>query len=264
MKINWFVIPALSLCILSSCASTREGPSVGRGIGSAFKGVAHLVLSPFQIAAGVLEGIATVPYLITQDIHEINKGMIDAQAKVTLDDTYETAYGKRIKYVNAKGDTGEILRRMKHATQKFHSILEQYGVKDAENYLLTSIDTAQQYGYTLFAVVKRTPDQIEVIDKYDGKTRRIFNKNDRLFYEPFEKDISGYPLDKVIDWSGMPTDSFKTQKGQAILLTLAANSVINNKVAGDYWGNEKRWIAGAYREITEKKMNRVREKMDVE
>ncbi len=86
------------------------------GLGKAMLGVAQLVLSPLQIAAGLLEGIAAFPYYLSTGLKEINEGMIAANAKVTLDDTYEAAYGKRINAVPESGDTGETFRRMKHAT----------------------------------------------------------------------------------------------------------------------------------------------------
>ena len=156
-----------------------------------------------QIAAGLLEGIASVPFYMSMSVQKINKGMVDAQAKVTLDDTYESAYGKRVAAVPETGDTGEVFRRMKHATDYFQKVLSRYGVRDAGHYILTSIDTANSKGYTLFAVVYRPFDTITVIDKYDGKTLRTFTKEDRLYYEPFERDSRGRSLDTVIDWAGM-------------------------------------------------------------
>jgi hypothetical protein len=53
----------------------------------------------------------------------------------------------------------------------------------------------------------------------------------------------------VIDWAGVPRTTIKTQKGQAILMTLAANSVIINRRSDSYWDIEKRWIEGDYKSI---------------
>ena len=192
------------------------------------------------------------------------KGMIAANAKITLDDTYEAAYGKRIKAVDPSGDTGEVFRRMKHATEYFQRVLRRYGVHDADNYILTSIDTATGKGYTLFAVVYRPQAEITVKDKYDGSTPRTFSRDDRLYYEPFEKDINGRKLDVIIDWAGMPRDFITTQKGQALMLTMAANSVVNEKKSPEYWDIEKRWIAGEYESIVDEKMSVVRNKMKIE
>lgn len=226
-------------------------------------GLMNLVLSPLQIAAGLLEGIASVPFYLSMSVQKINKGLIDAQAKVTLDDTYESAYGKRISSVPESGDTGEVFRRMKHASEYFQKVLKRYGVKNPEKYILTSIDTANNMGYTLFAVVYRPQDSVIVIDKYDGHTVRTFTREDRLYYEPFEKDAQGRPLDTVIDWAGLARDTFATQKGQAVLLTMAANAVVNEKRSPEYWENERCWIAGDFLPIVEQKMNGVRNKMKI-
>jgi hypothetical protein len=61
----------------------------------------------------------------------------------------------------------------------------------------------------------------------------------------------------------MPRDFITTQKGQALMLTMAANSVVNEKRTPDYWDIEKRWIAGEYEAIVEQKMNSVKNKMKI-
>ncbi|MEE8499743.1 MAG: hypothetical protein V3S27_04150, partial [Kiloniellales bacterium] len=71
----------------------------------------------------------------------------------------------------------------------------------------------------------------------------------RSYYKPYERDARGQPLDVVIDWAGVPRTTIKTQKGQAILMTLAANSVIINRRSDSYWDIEKRWIEGDYKRI---------------
>jgi len=254
----------LCLALIASCTATNEsGQRVNTGFGKAMVGVVQLVLSPLQIAAGLLEGIASIPYYLSTNVQEINKGMIAANAKITLDDTYESAYGKRINAVPETGDTGELFQRMKHASEYFQKVLHRYGVPNADNYILTSIDTANAKGYTLFAVVYRPAGAIRVIDKYDGATIRNFESSDRLFYEPYARDVNGKPLDTIIDWAGMPREFFKTQKAQALLLTMAANSVANEKRSPEYWDIEKRWIAGEFQEITEQKMNAVKNKMKI-
>lgn len=259
----------LFLITLVACASPEGGPAgkgdqkAGRGFSVALKGIVQLVLSPLQIAAGLLEGIASIPYYLSTSLQDINKGMIDAQAKITLDDTYESAYGKRISAVPPSGDTGEVFRRMIHATEYFQKVLSRYGVRNADHYILVSIDTANNMGYTLFAVVYRPQPAIRVIDKYDGQTIRNFTRDDRLFYEPFEKDASGKALDMIIDWAGLPRDLILTQKAQALMITMAANAVVNEKRSPDYWEIEKRWIDGDYLAIVEQKMNSVKNKMKI-
>jgi len=246
------VATGVSACLLAACAhGPNGGPNPGHGIEGLFRGVAHLVLSPIQIAAGLLEGVASLPYYASTGLHAINEGMVEAQASITLDDTYEAAYGKRIKDVAEDGNTNERFRRMKHATEYLQKVLSQYGVENSEHYILTSIDTANKQGATLFAVVYRPAKTITVIDKYDGKTVRQFNRSDRLYYEPFKTNARGETLDAIVDWAGVPKEAYQTQKLQAVLLTLAANAIVDGKIRRDYWQTESRWIEGDFRSILE-------------
>ena len=138
-----------------------------------------------------------------------------------------------------------------------------YGVPDPQNYILTSIDTANNQGYTLFAVVYRPTRVISVTDKYDGKTIRNFTSEDRLYYEPFASDTNGKPVDTIIDWAGVPTDQVKTQRQQALLLTLAANAVAEGRKRTDYWDAEKRWIGGQFAAVIKEQEQRVDGKLKV-
>jgi len=261
MKTRIVVIMTAIVIFFACAAPNEQGPSPGHGASSAIQGIAHLILSPLQIAAGLLEGIASVPYFLSTNIHEVNRGMVEAQAQIGLDDTYEAAYGTKLTDVPDSGDTGEVFRRMKHASERFQKVLNAYGVNDSGRYILTSIDTANKEGFTLFAVVYRPEDSIRVFDKYNPAIVRNFSKQDRLFYEPFEKDVSGRMLDEIVDWAAMPREDIKTQKAQAILITLAANSVVEGKKSPDYWEIERRWIDGQFREITSKRLVAVRERM---
>ncbi|EIJ41985.1 hypothetical protein BegalDRAFT_1082 [Beggiatoa alba B18LD] len=256
-------IRLLVLCgVLTACATPNQNaPSVVHGFSSALTGLGILILSPIQIAAGLLEGIAAVPYYMATSTRQINTGLIQAQAKITLDDTYEAAYGKRLADVPDSGETGVVFQRMKHATTFFQQILRQYGVVDSEQYYLTSIDTANEAGYTLLAVVHRPTQSIQVMDKYQPNMVRTFTNTDRLFYEPFQVDSNKRPLDTVIDWAALKTNDLHTQKAQAVLLTLAANAVVSHKQSPDYWQIEKRWIAGEYQVITEQRTRYVGERM---
>lgn len=258
------IVLIISLALVTACATTNSNNTTGKNsLLTVFSGIGHLILSPFQIAAGLLEGIASMPYYLATNIHEINKGLVKAQAKITLDDTYESAYGKRLTKVQDNGDTGEVFRRMKHASQYFQKVLSDYGVSNPERYILTSIDTAKNQGYTLFAVVYRPVNSITVIDKYDRRTVRTFAKKDRLYYEPYWIDSDGNKLDTIIDWAGIPNEYYKTQKAQALLITMAANSVIDKKSSPEYPDIEKQWIAGEFKKIIEEKMNGVKKRMDI-
>lgn len=262
------IATGLSVCLISGCAhgpnaGSNNGPNARHGLAGFFKGIAHLVLSPIQIAAGLLEGVASLPYYASTGLHAINEGMVNAQASITLDDTYEAAYGKRIDQVKPDGETNDKFRRMKHATAYLQKILKQYGVANHQHYILTSIDTANKQGATLFAVVYRSATSITVFDKYDNKTPRKFTSKDRLFYEPFETDINGNSIDTIIDWAGVPLESYQQQKMQAVLLTLAANAIVDSKKRPDYWAIEKRWIAGEHFNILEKQQSKTHQTMNI-
>jgi hypothetical protein len=70
-------------------------------------------------------------------------------------------------------------------------------------------------------------------------------------------------LDTIIDWAGMPRSAVENQKGQAILITMAANSVAHAKRSADYWEAERRWIRGEYKQVTEEKMASASKQMGV-
>jgi hypothetical protein len=260
MKIFFWVV-CCCLFFIVSCATTDK--KVNSGLDGTTSGIMQFNLPPRKIAAGLSQGITSVPYYLSPSLQDINKGLINANAKVTLSDTYEAAYGKHIKAVPENGDTGETFRRMKLATEYFQKILSRQGIPHTGNYILTSIDTANSQGYTLFAVVYRPKDKIKVIDKYDGRTEQAFESNDRLYYEPFKNDITGNELDVIIDWSGLPHDIMFTQKGQALMLTIAANSVINEKRSPDYWAIEKRWIEGDFEAIVKQQVVDFKTKMKI-
>jgi len=108
-----------------------------------------------------------------------------------------------------------------------------------------------------------SPDLVTVIDKYDQRTTRTFHREDRLFHEPFQHGINGEPLDTVIDWAGLPRTATATQKGQALLITMAANAVLEDRRSPDYWEAEKRWLRGDFLQVIEEKSAVVRKHMDI-
>ncbi len=195
------------VCLISACASPKKVTISTEAL------VSVTALSPFQIAAGLLEGIASVPYYLSTDLRAINQGLIQAQAEITLDDTYKLV----------SSDTNLIFKTMKQATSVFQQLLKNKNIYNHHNYILTAINEISGK-YTLLAVIYRTINRIE-----------------------------------VIDWAALSISSIQTQKAQAIFLTLAANSVLNENRKPEYWEIKKRWLAGDAREIVEqrtKDMNR--------
>ena len=243
------IVPSLlAVAVLAGCAPPPHGAhhSAEHGFNAVGTGLGYLVLSPFLIAAGLLEGLASLPWLIGGGVHELNQGMVDAQARATLDDTYRGAYGERLAEVPDDGDPGVVFRRMDDATHQFRRVLTTLGVPDAQHYVLTAVRTADREGYTLYAVVHRVEPRVRVFDKYQPQSLRVLVADGLPYYVPYEFDADGRPLDRVVDWAGVPRTMIATQKGQALLMTLAANSVLRDKRSPDYWQVERRWMAGEH------------------
>lgn len=254
------VIISLSIAaVVAGCAPPRtDGPSPEHGFNTFGEGVGHLMISPLMIVAGLLEGIASLPYFVAADVHEMNRAMVEGGANVNLDRTYRYAYSERMEDVPSSGETGKIFRHLSEATEHFQRVLRGYGVEDPERYVLTGVRTADREGYTLYGLVYRPTESIYV---HDGRTVRQLSPGDRDYYKPYERDANGRPLDVIIDWAGVPRTSIRTQKGQAILMTLAANSVLINRRSDGYWDVERRWVAGEYKQIVAERKRHLDKRM---
>ena len=247
-----FFVVILAVILIAGCVAPRAGePShPAQALGQA---LGYLVVSPVLILVGLLEGISSAPYYIEGDIHAMNAEMEAANTDVTLDQTYQYAYNRRLETVPKSGDTGKVFRHLGEATPYFQNVLKGYGVPDYDRYIITAVRTADREGYTLYGLVYRPTQRIRVRD--DSGRVRTLGPRDRLYYRPHEIDADGAPLDSVIDWAGVPRTTIRTQKGQAILMTLGANAVLINRRSDDYWDAEWRWIDGYHKEIaTERKM----------
>ena len=240
-----------SSLLLTGCAGpgAGRGPDPAHGIETFGEGLVHLMLSPFMIVAGLVEGIAALPYFLGGGGHELNRGLREANANVDLEQTYQYAYDTPLAQVPDDGDTGRVFRDMDEATAHFQKVLRGYGVEDHPRYLLTAIRSADRDGYTLYAVIYRPAGTIRVRDKAHPERILTLGPRDRAYYQPYAEDADGRPLDHVIDWAGVPRTSIRTQKGQAILMTLAANSVLVNRRSDEYWTTESTWVAGGYRDV---------------
>jgi hypothetical protein len=235
------IVAMLTVSLVAGGAVARAAePHPAREFGYV---LGQIVVSPIVMFVGLLEGIASLPYLLEGDIHAMNSAMRASGSRVSLDQTYQYAYHSELASVPKSGDTGRVFRHLGEATQHFQSVLRGYGVEDAGRYVITAIRTADREGYTLYALVYRPTREIRVHDAY-GRLRILSPRDHGDYYRPFETDADGAPLDVVIDWAGVPRTAIATQKGQAILMTLAANSVLINRRSNDYWTAERRWIGG--------------------
>ncbi len=205
-----------------------------------------------QISSSFDAGMAAQPYLVysgtsLEQINEVCK--VDPGIRISLEDTYKSAYGKDLKDTLPSGDTGQSFKNMKEATLYLQKILKDYGRQDYEEYLLTSIDTVRDKGYVLFAVVKRPSRSISVSVTSGGESERQLGGDDPEFYLPYRTDATGNPLDTIVDWAGLPNDCYSTQQSQAILMTLAANQVLKDKIRQDYWTAQEQWLKGNFARV---------------
>jgi hypothetical protein len=205
-----------------------------------------------QIASGFSRGLAAQPYLIYSDtsLEEINEVCeVNPGIRVSIEDTYKSAYGKDFKEVLPSGETGQAFKNMKEATIYLQKILKDHGRSDYEDYLLTSIDTERRKGYVLFAVVQRIERSISVRDAKKPQSEKQMNPTDKEFYLPYQLDSEGKPLDVVVDWAGLPNDCYSSQQSQSILLTLSANQILNEKIRKDYWQAQQQWLNGDFAKV---------------
>ena len=252
-------VAVLVALMTTACVPHRAGemhPAHGLGLG-----LGYLIASPLLILSGLLEGIVTAPYLLNADLHEMNRNMVEADTRVRFDETYQYAYERQLADVPESGDTGMIFRHMIEATTHFQKVIKGYGVEDYQNYLLTAVRTADRDGFTLYAVVYRPVGKIRIVDDYNRT--RFVGPGDKEYYRPILQDAGGRPLDVIIDWAGVPRTTIKTQKGQAILMTLAANSVLINRRSDEYWHAERRWVGGDFEGVVAERKVDIERRMDL-
>ncbi len=237
---------ALSASLLTACAPPRDGSRGPSAVATIGTGIGFLVATPLFIAVSLVEGLSALPYLESADLHEVDREMRASGSQVDIKRTYQYAYQQRLDSVPANGDTGQMFYNMHSATQHFRKVLRGYGIENPQEYLLTAIRTADRQGYTLYAVIHR-PTGVVRISSRTGP--RILHTGQQTYYQPWRINSAGQAQDTVIDWAGVPRKSIGTQKGQAIMMTLAANAVLLNRRSDDYWQIEQRWKRGEHRQI---------------
>jgi hypothetical protein len=207
-----------------------------------------VMMAPFQIVSAIKQGASGLPYLYysNTDLKRLDEACKLIPTRVTINDTYLSAYGIKLADVLPEGETGQKFHDMREASQYFQKTLKDKGVLNPEDYIFTSINTAQKKGYVLFAVVKRSKRAITVVDKYNNKT---IGPEDLAFYQPFQHDIHGNNLDTIVDWAGYPNDCISKQSSQAVLITITANEVMDNALKQGFWDAEKRWVKGDYKKV---------------
>ena len=214
MRKQTSIIILLSISLISACTeSVRSNNTIKQS--NPLDKLENFVPTKLQIASGLLEGIAALPYLLNIPIITINKGLIEAQAEMSLDKTYQSVYGKALAEVPpVSGNTGIPYKGMKQTNKFLKRLLNK-------NYSFTALYNDQ---YILISLINKSK--------------------------------------QVIDWAALPKKYLQTQKAQAILITLAANSILNEKTMPEYKEIETRWLKAA-REIVEQRFEDINRRMGV-
>ncbi|WP_069470140.1 hypothetical protein [Candidatus Marithrix sp. Canyon 246] len=208
------IIILLSIGLISACTESVKPTNTVKQTSSIDK-LENFVPTKLQIASGLLEGIAALPYLLNIPIITINKALIEVQAEISLDKTYQIVYGKTFKEVPpVSGNTGIKYKGIKQTNKFLKKLLN-------EEYSFTALESDQ---YILISLINKSKE--------------------------------------VIDWAALPKKYLQTQKAQAILITLAANSVLNEKTMPKYKEIETRWVKSA-REIVEQRFDEINQRMGV-
>jgi hypothetical protein len=257
------------LLLLAGCAAGPNGQLAAETFG---RGLANLVLSPFMIAAGILQGLAFLPYTLGTGLTELNRALLQAQA-VPLDASYRATFGVSIDDQRVDQTSGEVRgeaglygryrpQAIMEANRAFQRLLVSQGMPEerARHYVLAgNYAYAWSRGQILLAVTYRHPGgaPIRVTAKETGIVT-TFRSDQRAWHEPYERDVNGQVIDEVIDWTAMEYKLLRRDKIVATLMVLAAEAVKSGKRSADYWGAERRWRAGETAQLVRESMARVK------
>ena len=151
MKKQTSIIILLSISLISACTESVKPNNTVKQSNSIDK-LENFVPTKLQIASGLLEGIAALPYLLNTPIITINKAFIEAQAEISLDKTYQSVYGKALTEVPpVSGNTGILYKGMKQTNKFLKRLLN-------ENYSFTALYNDQ---YILISLINKSKQIID-------------------------------------------------------------------------------------------------------
>jgi hypothetical protein len=259
----------LALTLMGTGCASYDGRT---GMETFGRGMLNLVLSPLMIASGLAQGLAFLPYTLGTGLGELNKALLQANA-VSLDDSYKATFGVSITDQHVDQKTGDVYGQeglygrfkpeaIVEANRAFQRLLVAQGMKEepARNYTLTgNYRYAWSRGQILLAVVYRHPgaQPFRAAAKQTGIVT-TFRPDQRGWYEPYQRDVSGQAIDEVIDWAAMEYALLRQDKLVATLMVLAAEAVKSGKRAPDYWTAERRWQAGETAAILQESADKVK------
>lgn len=258
-----------AIFLLQGCAH----PYAERGMETFARGMANLVLAPFMIVGGLLQGLAFLPYTIGIALDDLNRSLREAQA-VTLDDSYRATFGvASLDDPRVDKRTGEVAgesfgfgqhrpEAMLEATRAFQRLLISQGMPEerARHYAVVGDYThTRTQGHLLVAVVYRHTgmEPIRVRAKQTGIVATLRPEH-MAWRSAYQQDVNGLVIDEVIDWTGIEYAALKRDRVVATLMAIAAESVKSGKRSPEYWEIERRWIAGQSTRIISESAEKVR------
>jgi hypothetical protein len=266
------VAAVLSILTVSCAAPNGAGPDGRLAMRTFGHGVLNLMLSPVMIVAGIAQGIAFLPYTVGMGLNELNRALLQANA-VSLDDSYKATFGVSMTDRQVHQNTGDVYGQeglygrykpeaLFEANRAFHRLLASQGMPEetaAKYVLVGNYSHAWSRGHILLAVVRRHngPEPFRVAGKQTNMMTTL-RPDQRGWYEPYERDVDGRPIDEVLDWAGMEYALLRQDKVVATLMVLAAEAVKADRRAPDYWMAERRWLAGDTATVMQESVDKVK------
>jgi hypothetical protein len=249
-----------SVFVLSSCAAPNYPAYQGaeRGMQTFGTGLGNLILAPFMIVAGLLQGLAFLPYTVGLALDDLNRALLEAHA-VSLEDSYRAAYGVSLSDPRVDRKTGQVADggfgfgrfrpgALADASDAFQRLLISQGMPEAvaRHYVIVADYTyTRSRGVLLLAVVYRHTgnEPFQVTSKNTGIVT-MFRPANLGWRSAYERDVHGQLIDEVIDWTAIDYAALQQDKLVATLMAIGAESIKSGKRSHEYWAAEKRWIAG--------------------
>lgn len=249
-----------SVFVLSSCAAPNYPgyQAAERGMQTFGTGLGNLILAPFMIVAGLLQGLAFLPYTAGLALDELNRALLEAHA-VSLEDSYRAAYGVSLSDPRVDRNTGQVADggfgfgryrpgALADASNAFQRLLISQGMPDAvaRHYVIVADYThTRSRGVLLLAVVYRHTgnEPFQVSSKNTGIVT-MFRPANLGWRSAYERDVHGQLIDEVIDWTAIEYTALQQDKLVATLMAIGAESIKSGKRSHEYWAAERRWIAG--------------------
>ena len=264
-----------SAILLAGCAAPNGNgfQAAERGMQTFGTGLANLLLAPVMIVAGLLQGLAFLPYVAGLALDDLNRALMQARA-VTLEDSYRAAYGVSLQDPRVDPKSGQVAGggfgfgrfrpgALADATDAFQRLLVSQGMPEsvARHYVIVADYThTRSRGLILLAVVYRHTgtEPFQVVSKHTG-IATLLRPDSPGWRSAFERDVHGLLIDEVIDWTAIDYAALQQDKVVATLMSIGAESIKSGRRGHEYWTAEKRWLAGDTTQVMAESNGKVRQ-----